>query len=321
MRRLIIGIISVITSGLTLAQTGDFPDKPVKITVPVTPAGILDQVARIVSPTLGDILGQSVVVENRPGASGNIAATYVARSNPDGYTLLAGYSMFHVGNPVMYKRLSWDPIKDFSPVAMLVVSPHLVAVNPGMPMQSLEALVAYAKKHPGELNYSSPGAGSVPHIGMELFKQRTGIEVTHIAYKGAGPAIQDVLAGHVQMTVATPPSLASFVAAGTLRPLAIASKERIPLMPDVPTTAEAGYPGFELDAWVALFAPQGTPAATIAKLSSAVEQTLKTEAVRTALVNVGVQVRYMSPTQLDEQVRRDIDYWQPVIRDAGISIE
>jgi len=306
---------------MAMAQPADFPDKPVKITVPVTPAGILDQVARIVSPTLGDILGQTVVVENRPGASGNIAATYVARSNPDGYTLLAGYSMFHVGNPVMYKQLSWDPIKDFAPVAMLVVSPHVVAVNQQMPMQSLEALVAYAQEHPGELNYSSPGAGSVPHIGMELFKRRTGIDVTHIAYKGAGPAIQDVLAGHVQMTVATPPSLASFVNAGTLRALAIASKERIPLLPDVPTTAEAGYPGFELDAWVALFAPQGTPADTVAKLSSAVEQALQVEAVRDALVNVGVQVRYMTPVQLDEQVRRDIDYWQPVIREAGISIE
>ncbi|MGB6105350.1 MAG: tripartite tricarboxylate transporter substrate binding protein [Pusillimonas sp.] len=321
MKRLLTGIISVIIFPMAMAQPVDFPDKPVKITVPVTPAGILDQVARIVSPTLGEILGQTVVVENRPGASGNIAATYVARSNPDGYTLLAGYSMFHVGNPVMYKQLSWDPIKDFAPVAMLVVSPHVVAVNPAMPMQSLEALVAYAKEHPGELNYSSPGAGSVPHIGMELFKRRAGIEVTHIAYKGAGPAIQDVLAGHVQMTVATPPSLASFVTAGTLRALAIASQDRIPLLPDVPTTAEAGYPGFELDAWVALFAPQGTPAETIAKLSSAVQQTLQTEAVRAALVNVGVQVRYMTPAQLDEQVRRDIDYWQPVIREAGISIE
>lgn len=314
-------LVLLLASALSTASAADFPDRAVRITVPVTPAGILDQVSRIIAPVLGNNLGQTVIVENRPGASGNIAATYVARSKPDGYTLLAGYSMFHVGNPVMYRTLDWDPIKDFKPVAMLVVSPHIIAVNPKQPFQSLQELVDFAKKNPNVLNYATSGNGSVPHIGMELFKQRTGIELVHVAYKGAGPAVQDVLAGNVQMTVATPPSVAGFIPTGQVRALAVASKTRIPLLPDVPTTAEAGFPDFELDAWVALFAPANTPDSVVATLTDAVKKTLETERVQQSLATTGVQVRYMTPEQLDQQVRKDIDYWQPVIRKAGISIE
>ena len=303
------------------AMAADFPDRAVKITVPVTPAGILDQVSRIIAPVLAANLGQGVIVENRPGASGNIAATYVARSKPDGYSLLAGYSMFHVGNPVMYRNLDWDPIKDFKPVAMLVVSPHIIAVNPKLPVHSLGELVDYAKKNPNVLNYATSGNGSVPHIGVELFKQRTGIELVHVAYKGAGPAVQDVLAGNVQMTVATPPSVAGFIPTGQVRALAVASSSRIPLLPDVPTTAEAGFPDFELDAWVALFAPAATPDSVVATLTEAVKKTLANERVQQSLMGAGVQVRYMNPEQLDQQVRSDIDYWQPVIRKAGITID
>lgn len=311
----------LLACAISTASAADFPDRAVTITVPVPPAGILDQVSRIIAPTLSTNLGQTVIVENRPGASGNIAATYVARAKPDGYTLLAGYSMFHVGNPVMYRKLDWDPLKDFKPVAMLVVSPHIIAVNSKQPFQSLQELVDFAKKNPNVLNYATSGNGSVPHIGVELFKQRTGIELVHVPYKGAGPAVQDVLAGNVQMTVATPPSVGGFIATGQLRALAVASKTRIPLLPDVPTTAEAGFPDFELDAWVALFAPANTPDSAIATLTEAVKKTLATERVQQSLLTVGVQVRYMTPEQLDQQVRKDIDYWQPVIRKAGISID
>ncbi|CAM3853160.1 Bug family tripartite tricarboxylate transporter substrate binding protein [Bordetella tumulicola] len=311
----------LLACAISTASAADFPDRAVTITVPVPPAGILDQVSRIIAPTLSTNLGQTVIVENRPGASGNIAATYVARAKPDGYTLLAGYSMFHVGNPVMYRKLDWDPLKDFKPVAMLVVSPHIIAVNSKQPFKSLQELVDFAKKNPNVLNYATSGNGSVPHIGVELFKQRTGIELVHVPYKGAGPAVQDVLAGNVQMTVATPPSVGGFIATGQLRALAVASKTRIPLLPDVPTTAEAGFPDFELDAWVALFAPANTPDSAIATLTEAVKKTLATERVQQSLLTVGVQVRYMTPEQLDQQVRKDIDYWQPVIRKAGISID
>ncbi|WP_427184163.1 Bug family tripartite tricarboxylate transporter substrate binding protein [Bordetella bronchialis] len=298
-----------------------FPERPLRIVVPVPPGGIIDQVVRIITPPMAEMLKQSIIVENRAGASGNIAASYVARSTPDGYTLLAGYSMFHVGNPVMFHKLDWDPVKDFAPVAMLVSSPHVIAVNPKLPVRTLKELVEYAQAHPGELNYATSGNGSVPHIGMELFKQKTGVQITHVPYKGAGPAVQDVLSGNVQMTVATPPSLAGFVTTGRLRPLAIAAKSRIPMLPDVPTTAEAGFPGFELEAWVALFAPAGTPKDVVAAISEAAQKSLQTDKVKEALAAAGVSAWYLTPAQLDTQVRKDIDYWQPVIRKANITVE
>jgi tripartite-type tricarboxylate transporter receptor subunit TctC len=303
------------------ASHAAFPERPIRIVVPVPPGGIIDQVVRIITPPMAEMLKQSIIVENRPGASGNIAASYVARSAPDGYTMLAGYSMFHVGNPVMFKKLDWDPVKDFAPVAMLVSSPHVIAVNPKLPVHTLKELVEYARAHPNELNYATSGNGSVPHIGMELFKQKTNIQITHVPYKGAGPAVQDVLSGNVQMTVATPPSLAGFVTTGRLRPLAVAAQSRIPMLPDVPTTAEAGFPGFELEAWVALFAPAGAPPEAVSVLTEAARRSLDTPKVQEALAAAGVKAWYMAPAQLDAQVRKDIDYWQPVIRKAGITVE
>ena len=191
-----------------------YPDRPVTLMVPVPPGGILDTVARMVVPSMGQTLGQPVVIDNRAGAGGNIAASAVARAAPDGYTLLVGYSMFHVGNPSMYSNLTWDPLRDFVPVGMLVVSPHVVAVHPSTPVKSLRELVDYAKANPGKLNYATSGTGSVPHVGVELFKQLNHIDIVHVPYKGAGPAMQDVIAGNVQMTVATPPSVMGFVQNG-----------------------------------------------------------------------------------------------------------
>lgn len=325
MRRVLTTALSaaIALTGALFHTTGNaaYPERPIRVIVPVPPAGIIDQVIRIITPAMAEILKQPIVVENRPGASGNIAASFVARSAPDGYTMLAGYSMFHVGNPVMFHKLDWDPVKDFAPVAMLVSSPHVIAVNPKLPVHTMKELVDYAKAHPNELNYATSGNGSVPHIGMELFKQRTGVQITHVPYKGAGPAIQDVLSGNVQMTVATPPSLAGFVTTGRLRPLAIAAKSRIPMLPDVPTTAEAGFPGFELEAWVALFAPAGTPKDVVATLSEAAQKSLRTDKVKDALAAAGVSAWYLTPPELDQQVRKDIDYWQPVIRKANITIE
>jgi tripartite-type tricarboxylate transporter receptor subunit TctC len=316
---LLLPLLAGALTGTAHAQA--YPTRPVTIIVPVAPAGILDQVTRIVAPTLGNTLGQQIVVENRAGASGNIGATAVARSKPDGYTLLTGYSMFHVGNPVMFKDISWDPVKDFAPVAMLVVAPHVVAINPSLPYQNLKELFDYARANPGKLNYATSGNGSVPHVGMELVKQTLKLDITHVPYKGAGPGVQDVIAGNVQMTVATPPSVVSFVKAGRLRALAIAAKNRLPVLPEVPTTAEAGFPGVEMEAWVAFFAPIGTPPDVVNKLSAAIKQTLENPEVGKSAAAAGAEIRYMNPQQLDAQVRKDIAYWQPVIRNAKISID
>jgi len=307
---------------LLAAAQAPFPAKPVTLVVPVAPGGILDTVARMIAPDLGKQLGgQSVIVDNKPGASGNIGAAYVAKSAPDGHTLLVGYSMFHVGNPSMFRNLPWDPLRDFAPVAMVAVSPHVVAVNPSVPVQTLKDLVDLAKREPKKLNYASPGSGSVPHVGMELFKQQTGIDIVHVPYKGAGPMMQDVIAGNVQVTIATPPSLLGFVQSGRVRALAIAAKERHPLMPTVPTTAEAGYPNFELEAWVALFAPAGTPADVIEKLTAAVRESLQSPAVVERARATGMEIRYMTPTELDATVRKDLHYWSRVILEANITAD
>ena len=320
-RTLALACVATCASLLAAAQA-PFPSKPITLVVPVAPGGILDTVARMIASDLGkQLAGQSVIVDNKPGASGNIGAAYVAKSAPDGHTLLVGYSMFHVGNPSMFKSLSWDPLRDFAPVAMVAVSPHVVAVHPSVPAQTLKELVDLAKREPKKLNYASPGSGSVPHVGMELFKQQTGIDIVHVPYKGAGPMMQDVVAGNVQVTIATPPSLLGFVQSGRVRALAIAAKERHPLMPTVPTTAEAGYPNFELEAWVALFAPAGTPADVIAKLTAAVRESLQAPAVVERARATGMEIRYMTPAELDATVRKDLQYWSKVIREANIKAD
>ncbi|SAI74251.1 lipoprotein [Bordetella ansorpii] len=321
MNRLARGAAALLCLAISTSALAEFPERPIMVTVPVPPAGIIDQVTRVITPAMSKRLGQTIVVENRPGASGNIAANSVARANPDGYTLLAGYSMFHVGNPVMFKNLDWDPVRDFAPVAMLVVSPHVVAVHPSVPVNTLKEYVEYARSHPGKLNYATSGNGSVPHVGMELFKQTNQIQVVHVPYKGAGPAVQDVLAGNVESIVATLPSVASFIKAGKLRALAVASKTRSPLLPDVPTAAEAGFPGFELEAWVAFFAPAKTPQPVIDKLSAAVSDALKDPAVVRSLDAAGAQPSYLSPAELAKQVDADIARWQPVIRNANIKVD
>lgn len=299
------------------AQTA-FPSRPITFVVPVPPAGILDTVARMVAPSMSETLGQPVMIENKSGAGGNIAANAVARSAADGHTLLIGYSMFHVGNPSMYSNLSWDPIRDFTPVGMLVVAPHVLAVHPSVPAKTLRELVDYSKANPGKLNYATSGNGSVPHVGVELFKQQNNLDITHVPYRGAGPAMLDVVAGNVQMTVATPPSLMGFVQNGKMRPLAVAASKRLPQMPDVPTSAEAGFPGFELEAWVAVFAPAGTPAPVVAKLTDAMKTALNSPQVRKSAETAGVEVRYMPPAELDSVVRKDIKYWSKVIKEANI---
>ena len=303
------------------AQAGAFPNKPVTLVVPVAPGGILDTVARMLAVDMGKHLGQPVVVDNKPGASGNIGAGHVAKSPADGYTLLVGYSMFHVGNPTMFRDLAWDPVRDFASVAMVAVAPHVVAVHPSVPAQTLKDLVDLARKQPGKLNYGTPGSGSVPHVGMELFKQQTGIDIVHVPYKGSGPMMTDVIGGSVQSTIATPPSILGHVQSGKVRALAVAAKTRHPLMPDVPTTAEAGFPKFELEAWVALFAPAGTPKDVIARLTAATQEALKSPAVVERARTTGMATRFMPPAELDATVKADLQYWSKVIRDAGIKAD
>lgn len=305
----------------SLAFAQNFPDRPITLVVPNPPGGLVDTSARLLSEPLTRVIGQPVVVDNKPGASGNTAYQYVAKAKPDGYTLLISYSGYHVGNPALMDKLPWDPIKDFSPVALLTVSTNVIAVHPSIPVNNLKELIAYAKANPGKLNYASQGNGSVSHIGTEIFKQATGVDMVHVPYKGSGPAIQDVLAGQVQVFITTPPSVMQHVQSGKLKGLAVTGANRHPGMPNVPTTAEAGLPSFQLESWVALYAPAGTPAPIITKLTDSVKKSLALPEVKERADTAGVELRYLNPQAMDALLKKELPYWNKAIKAANIKLD
>ena len=321
--RLINRVVTILLGlGLaSLAIAQSFPDHAITLIVPNPPGGLVDTSARLLSEPLSRVLNETVIVENKPGASGNTAYQFVAKAKPDGYTLLISYSGYHVGNPALMDKLPWDPLKDFAPIALLTVSTNVIAVHPSIPVNNLKELIAYAKANPGKLNYASQGNGSVSHIGTEIFKQTTGIEMVHVPYKGSGPAIQDVLAGQVQVFITTPPSVMQHVQSGKLKGLAVTGKTRHPSMPNVPTTAEAGLPSFQLESWVALYAPASTPAPVIAKLSEAVKKSLEQAEVKQRADTAGVEVRYQNPQQMDALLKKELPYWNKVIKAANIKLD
>jgi tripartite-type tricarboxylate transporter receptor subunit TctC len=305
----------------TAAFGQSFPSKPVSMLVPNPPGGLVDTSARLISDAMSKDLGQPVLVENRPGGSGNIAYQAVARAAPDGHTLLVSYSAYHTANPSLMSKLPWHPTKDFAPVALLTVATNVVAVHPSLPVNNMKELVEYLKKNPGKVNYASQGNGSLSHLGTELFKQQTKTDMVHVPYKGSGAAIQDVLSGQVQVFITTPPSVMQHVQSGKLKALAVTSKTRHPMMPDVPTTAEAGVPGFELDAWVGLFAPAGTPPEVVSRLTESVKKAASTPEAKQRAALQGVELSYLPPAELDKLVRRELDYWGKVIRTANITLD
>ena len=310
---------AALTIQAVVAQT--FPDRPIVLVVPNPPGGLVDTSARLLSEPLTRVIGQPVIVDNKPGASGNTAYQYVAKAKPDGYTLLISYSGYHVGNPALMDKLPWDPIKDFSPIALLTVSTNVIAVHPSLPVNNLKEFIAYAKANPGKLNYASQGNGSVSHIGTEMFKQSTGIDMVHVPYKGSGPAIQDVLAGQVQVFISTPPSVMQHVQSGKLKGLAVTGKNRHPGMPNVPTTAEAGLPSFQLESWVALYAPAGTPAPIIVTLTDAVKKSLALPEIKERADVAGVELRYLNPGATDALVKKELPYWNKAIKSAHITLD
>jgi len=318
-QKLLVSLGFALSAQLAAAQA--FPDRPITLVVPNPPGGLVDTSARLLSEPLTRVIGQPIIVDNKPGASGNTAYQYVAKAKPDGYTLLISYSGYHVGNPALFDKLPWDPVKDFSPVALLTVSTNVIAVHPSVPVNNLKEFIAYAKANPGKLNYASQGNGSVSHIGTEIFKQTTGVEMVHVPYKGSGPAIQDVLAGQVQVFISTPPSLMQHVQSGKLKGLAVTGKNRHPGMPNVPTTAEAGLPSFQLESWVALYAPVGTPAPVINKLSDAVKQSLALPEVKDRSDAAGVELRYLNPAQMDALLKKELPYWNKAIKAANITLD
>ena len=313
-------IALLLVAAATLSTAQSYPSKPITLIVPNPPGGFVDASARILSDSLAKVTAQTVVVDNRGGGSGNVAYQAVARAAPDGYTLLNSYSAYHVGNPNLTPKLPWSQ-KDFVPVALITVATNVVAVHPSVPASNLGEFIRYAKANPGKISYASQGNGSLSHIGTEMFKQQTQTSMVHIPYRGSGPALQDVLSGQVQLFITTPPSVMGQIQAGKLKGLAVAGKSRHSGLPGVPTTAEAGLKGFELEAWVGIFAPAGTPADVVAKLSGHIKTALELPETKTRADNAGIELRYMAPAALDALVKKDTDFWAKTIKSASIKLE
>jgi len=302
------------TPGLTPAIADTWPSRPIQMIVPFGSGGAADIVARLVAERLAKALGEPVVVEDRPGAGGNIGAATVARANPDGYTLLMSGSPTHSVGPWLYKDLSYDPMRDLPPVAMIAVAPNLLVVNSQLPVKSVADLVALAKAKPHTVTYSSAGVGTSGYLAAELLKASANLDISHVPYKSGPEAVTGVLSGNVTFMFFTVPSLLPQVEAGQLRALAIGSAERSPLVPDVPTIAEAGYPGFDVIAWYGLFAPRGTPAPVVERLSREIEKILGEKDVRDELAKLGAEPHYLSPQGLADYIAAESPKWAPLLK-------
>ena len=298
-----------------------YPAKPVRLVVPYPPGGGTDFFARTVAAKLSDNLGQQVVVENRPGAATIIGAEAVAKSPPDGYTILLGDTATFAVNPTLYKKLPYDPLKSFEPITLTGRFALLLVVHASVQANSVADLVALAKAKPGTLNYASPGPGSPHHLAMALFLQRTGISMVHVPYKGAGPAIQDLLGGQIPTMFLDLAAGAPQIKGGKIRALAVASPKRIAALPDLATLAESGLPGYEAWAWQGLVAPAGTPRDVIAKLGAEYAKAINDPGIRQKIVDAGVDPLQSSPQEFTDYIRSEQGKWAKVVKDGNITVE
>ncbi len=297
-----------------------FPDKPIRFIVPFPPGGGNDILARAIAPKMGEFLGQPVVIDNRAGAGGNIGTDLAAKSAPDGYTIVIASNQVTI-NPWLYAKLPFDIEKDFAAVAQAASVPMVLAVHPSVPANTLKEFIALAKASPGKFNHGTPGNGTPQHIAFEVFNHAAGVQVTHIAYKGTGPAIADLIGGQVQSAIGTMASLEQHVKAGKLRALGVTTPKRSPAMPNVPTVAEAGLPGFEVPLWYSILAPAGTPKEIVARLSGDISKALAVPETRERLTAQGFDVNYLNPEQMSDLIRNDIARWQKSIKDIGLKLD
>ena len=303
-----------------LVQAQRFPERPIRFIVPFPPGGGNDILARVIAPKMAEFLGQPVIVDNRAGAGGNIGADIAAKSAPDGYTIVIASNQVTM-NPALYAKLPFDIEKDFEPIALAASVPMVLVVHPSVAARNVSELIALAKANPGKLNYSTPGTGTPQHIAFEVFNHAAGINITHVPYKGTGPAIADLIGGQVQAAFGTMASLEQQVKAGKLRALAVATPKRSQVMRDVPTVAESGLPGFDVSLWYSILAPAGTPKEIVARISGDIAKTLALPEVRDRLVAQGFDVSYLNPEQMSELMRRDTARWGKSLREIGLKLD
>ena len=310
----------LLTAGVLAAPQARaaFPDRPLRIVVPFTPGGGTDTVARQLARELTDELGQSVVVENRPGASTIIGTETVAKSAPDGYTMLMS-TFAHAVNPAIHKKLPYDTDQAFAPVAMIGKSPNVLVVSPKSQFKSVQDILVYAKAHPGKLTFGSYGNGTSAHLAGELFKSLGKVDILHVPYKGAGPGINDLIGGQIDMIFSTSASVSGHIKSGQLRALAVTTKDRSPAYPGVPTVAESGEPEYFVDSWYGVFVPQGTPKAVIDQLNAAIKKVSKQPDFQKALELEGLVATVGTPEALGEFVKQEEVRWGKIVKDAGIT--
>jgi tripartite-type tricarboxylate transporter receptor subunit TctC len=303
------------------ASAQEWPSKPIRIVVPVATGGIADYYARLVARRLTETYGQPVVVDNRAGGGGNIGAEAVAKAAPDGYTFLMGFIGPNAVNQFLFKNMPYDTLKDFAPVAMVSEAEGLLAVHPGVPINSVADLLAQARAQPGKLTYASGGVGTSSHLAGELFKSMAKVDIVHVPYKGNAPAVADLIGGQVQMAFATLTTVVPHVRAGKLRGIAVIGSQRSAAVPDLPTVAEAGVPGFEVNNWIGLFAPAGTPNEIVRRLNAEVMKIMQAPEVASRMVQQGERFTPNSPEDFGRFVRAEISRWEKVIKDAGLKAE
>ncbi len=315
------GIAALALAVAAGAQAPAYPTKPVRIVVPFPAGGATDILARAVAQKLTENWGQTFVVDNRPGAGGNIGSELVAKAAPDGYTLEMGTVGTHAINASLYAKMPYDHVKDFAPVILVAGVPNVLVVNPAVPANSVQELIAYAKANPGKLNFASSGSGTSIHLSGELFKVMAGVQMTHIPYKGSAPALADLLGGQVQLMFDNlPPSLPQ-IKAGKLRALAVTSTARAPALPDTPTIAESGLPGFEASSWFGLLAPAGTPPAIIAKLNAEIAKWLATPEAREQLAAIGANIAAGTPEDFARHIQAETAKWAKVVKESGAKVD
>lgn len=308
-------------TAISNAVAQSYPVRPVRLIIPYPPGGGLDIFGRSFATKMGENLGQPIIVENRPGASTIIASEATAKSPADGYTILLGDMATFAVNPLLYKKLPYDPFRDFAPVSLAIRAALMLTVNPGVPASTVQELIAYLKSRPGQLNYGSPGAGSPHHLAMEMFKQNTGVTTTHVAYKGAAPAVQDLIPGQIQLMFLDLGSAGPHIKSGKIRALGVGNTQRLASMSDIPTIAESGVTGFDAFGWGAIAVPAGTPKDIIARLNSEFARATADPSLRERFAVIGFEVMHSTPEAMVDYMKRETEKWAKVVRAGNITIE